>query len=69
MSRNKRNEVHIYDNFDMVDVVKAMHRLTSLHLLLLLAMVLPRCVKLADVATDYVPMSVDGGVGNHGLKD
>ena len=47
----------------------AMRRLTSLKLLLLLAMVLPRYVKLSVVVTGCVPMSVDGGVGIHGLKD
>ena len=45
----------------MVDM--AMRRLTSLKLLLLLAMVLPRNVKLSVVVTGCVPMSVDGGVG------
>ena len=52
----------------MVDVAMAMRRLTSLKLLLLLAMVLPRYVKLSVVVTGCVPMSVDG-VGIHGLKD
>ena len=47
----------------MVDVAMAMRRLTSLKLLLLLAMVLPRYVKLSVVGTGCVPMSVDGGVG------
>ena len=53
----------------MVDVAMAMRRLTSLKLLLLLAMVLPRYVKLSVVVTCCVPMSVGGGVGIHGLKD
>ena len=53
----------------MVDVAMAMRRLTSLKLLLLPAMVLPRYVKLSLVVTCCVPMSVDGGVGIHGLKD
>ena len=53
----------------MVDVAMAMRRLTSLKLLLLLAMVLPRYVKLSVVVTGCVPMSVDGGVGIHALKD
>ena len=30
MARDKRYEVHIDDNFDMVDVAMAMRRLTSL---------------------------------------
>ena len=30
MARDKRNEVHIGDNFDMVDVAMAMRLLTSL---------------------------------------
>ena len=47
----------------------AMQRLTSLTLLLLLAMVLPMYVKLSVVVTGCVPMSVDGEVGIHGLKD
>ena len=34
MSRDKRDEVDIDDNFDMVDVAMAMRRLTSLQLLL-----------------------------------
>ena len=68
MARDKRDEVHIDDNFYMVDVAMAMRRLTSLKLLLLLAMVLPRYVKLLVVVTGCVPMSVDG-VGIHGLKD
>ena len=51
MSRDKRDEVHIDDNFAMVDVAMAMRRLTSLKLLLLLAMVLPRYVKLSVVVT------------------
>ena len=51
----------------MVDVAMAMRRLTSLKLLLL--MVLPRHVKLSVVVTGCVPMSVDGGVGIHGLND
>ena len=42
MARDTRDKVHIDDNFAMVDVVMAMQRLTSLKLLLLLAMVLPR---------------------------
>ena len=53
----------------MVDVTMAMRRLTSFKLLLLLAMVLPRYVKLSVVMTGCVPMSVDGGVGIHELKD
>ena len=53
----------------MVDVAMAMRRLTSLKLLLLLAMVLPRYVKLSVVVTCCVPMSVDGGVGIQGLND
>ena len=69
MARDKRDEVHIYDNFGMVDVAMVMRRLTSLKLLLLLAMVLPRYVKLSVVVTDCVPMSIDGGVGIHWLKD
>ena len=52
----------------MVDVAMAIRRLTSLKLLLLLAIVLPRYVKVSVVVT-CVPMSVDGGVGVHGLKD
>ena len=46
----------------MVDVAMAMRRLTSLNLLLFLAMVLPRYVKLSVVVTGCVPMSVDGVV-------
>ena len=53
----------------MVDVAMAMRRLPSLKQLILLAMVLPRYVKLSVVVTGCVPMSVDGGVGIHGLKD
>ena len=53
----------------MVDVAMAMRRLTSLKLLIFLAMVLPRYVKLSVVVTACVPMSVDGGVGIHGWKD
>ena len=60
-------KVHIDDSFDMVDV--AMQRLTLLKLLLLLATLLPRYVKLSVVVTGCVPMSVDGGVGIYGLKD
>ena len=48
----------------MVDVAMAMRRLTSLQLLLLLAMVLPRYVKLSVVVTGCAPMSVDGAVGS-----
>ena len=69
MSRDRRDEVHIDDSFDMVDVVIAMRRLTSSKLLLLVAIVLPRYAKLSVVVTGCVPMSVDGGVGIHGLKD
>ena len=69
MARERRDEVHNDDRFDMVDVAMAMRRLTSFKLLLLLAMVLPRYVKLLVVVTGCVPMSVDGGVGIHGLKD
>ena len=69
MTRGKRDEVHIDDNFDMVDVAMAMRRLTSLKLLSLLAMVLPMYVKLSVIVTGCVPMSVDGVVGIHGLKD
>ena len=47
----------------------AIRRLTSLKLLLLLAMVLQRYVKLSVVATGCIPMSVHGGVGIHGLND
>ena len=47
----------------------AIRRLTSLKLLLLLAMVLQRYVKLSVVVTGCIPMSVDGGVGIHGLND
>ena len=57
-------EVHIDDNFDMVDVAMA-----ALKLLLLLTIVLPMCVKLSVVVTCCVPISVDGGVGIHGLMD
>ena len=46
----------------------AMRRLTSLKLLLLLAMVLPMYVKLSVVVTGCVQMSVDGGVGIHMLE-
>ena len=65
MARDKRDEVHFDDNFDMVglDLAMDMRRLTSLKLLLLLAMVLPRNVTLSVVVTGCVPMSVDGGVG------
>ena len=63
MARDKRDEVHIDDNFDMVDLAMDMRRLTSLKLLLLLAMALPRNVTLSVVVTGCVPMSVDGGVG------
>ena len=66
MARDKRHEVHIDENFDMVD---RRRRSTSLKLLLLLAMVLPRYVKLSVVVTGCVPKSVDGVVGIHGLKD
>ena len=38
-ARDRRDEVHIGDNFDMVDVAMAMRRLTSLK-----PMVLPRYV-------------------------
>ncbi len=69
MAIDKRDEVHIDDSFDMVDVAMTLRRLTSLKLLLLLAMVLPRYVKLSVVVTGCVPMSVDCGVGIHGLKD
>ena len=65
MARDRRDEVHIDDSFDMADVAMAMRRLTSLKLLLLL----PRYVKLSVVVTGCVPMSVDGGVGIPGLKD
>ena len=57
------------DSFDMLDVAMAIRRLTSLKLLLLLAMVLPRYVKLSVVVTGCAPMSVDGGVGFQGLND
>ena len=68
-ARERRDQVHNDDSFDMVDAAMAMRRLTSLKLMLLLAMVLPRYVKLSVIVTGYVPMSVDGGVGIHGLKD
>ena len=42
---------------------------TDLKIDMILAMVLPRYVKLSVVVTGCVPMSVDGGVGIHGLKD
>ena len=67
MARNKRDDVHIDDNFDMVDV--AMSTMYVFKTALLQAMVLPRYVKLSVVVTGCVPMSVDGGVGIHGLKD
>ena len=51
MASDKRDEVHNDDNFAMVDVARAMRRLTSLELLLLLAMVLPRYVMLSVVVT------------------
>ena len=60
---------NIDDNFNMIYVAMAMRRLTSLKLLLLLAMVLPRYVKLSVVVTGCVPMNVCGVVGTHGLKD
>ena len=44
-ARERRDEVHNDDSFDMVDVAMDMRRLPSLKLLLLLAMVLPRYVK------------------------
>ena len=69
MARDKRDQVHTDDNFDMVDVAMAMRRLTSLTPLLLLAIVLPRYVKLTVVVTGCVPMSVYGVVGIHGLED
>ena len=47
----------------------AIRRLTSLKLLLLLAIVLARYVKLSVVVTGCAPMSVDGGVGIRGQKD
>ena len=53
----------------LLDVAMVMQRLTLLKLLLLLAMVLPRYVKLSVVVTGCVLMSVDGGVGIHGLTD
>ena len=55
----------------MVDVAMAMRQLTSLNMMLFLAMVLPRYVKLSVVVTGCVPMSVDGGVWHpraEGLK-
>ena len=64
----RRDQVNKDDSFDMVDVAMAMQRLTSLKLLLLLAMVLPRYVKLSVVVTGCVPRSVDDGMGIHGLK-
>ena len=67
MARNKRDDVHIDDNFDMVDV--AMSTMYVFKTALLQAMVLPRYLKLSVVVTGCVPMSVDGGVGIHGLKD
>ena len=71
MPRDKRDKFHIDDNFAMVDldVAMAMRRLALLKLLLLLAIVLPMYVKLSVVVTGCVPMSVDGEVGIHGLKD
>ena len=42
MGRDKQDEVHMDDNFDMVDVAMAMRQLTSLYLLLLLARVVFR---------------------------
>ena len=51
MARDKQDEVHIDDNFARVDVAMAMRRFTSLKLLLLLAIVLPRYVKLSVVVT------------------
>ena len=63
------DEVRIDDNFGMVDVAMAMGRLTLLKLLLLLAMVLPRFVKLSVVVTGCVPSGVDGGVGINELND
>ena len=59
----------IDDSFDMVAVAMAMRRLTSLKLLLLLAIVLAMYVKLSVVVTGCVPMSVDGGVDIQGLKE
>ena len=53
----------------MLDVAMALRRLTSLKLLLLRAIVLPMYMKLSVVVIGYVPMSVDGVVGIHGLKD
>ena len=47
MARESRDEVHNYDSFVMVDVAMAMRRLTSLKLLLLLAMV--RAAKVCEV--------------------
>ena len=58
MARDRRDEVHIDDNFDMVDGAMAMRRLY-----------LPRYMKLSVVVTGCVPMSVDGVLGIHGLKD
>ena len=68
---DKRDEFHIGYNFDMGDVAMAMRRLMSLKLLLLLAMVLPKHVKLSVVVTRCVPMSayVNDGVGIDGVKD
>ena len=40
MARDKRDEVHIDDNFAMIDVAMAMRRLTSLKLLLYWLLVL-----------------------------
>ena len=64
-----RDEVHIDDNFAIVDEAMGMRRLKSLKHLLLQAMVLSSYVRLSVVVTGCVPMSVDGGVGIHGLKD
>ena len=69
MARDRRDELHIDNDFDIVDVAMSMRWLTSLKLLILLAVMLPRYVKLSVVVTGCVPKSVDGGVGIHGLRD
>ena len=51
MARDTRDEVHIDDNFAMVAVAMTMWWLKSFELMLLLAMVLPKYVKLSVVVT------------------
>ena len=69
MARYKRDGVHIDDNFDISRCADGFAAVDVVLTAVITCDGLTRYDKLSVVVAGCVPMSVDGGVGIHGLKD